>query len=667
AVFQFTQGLESGMNRMVWGPDGSLYVGGLGAGGNWNWKNTTSGLQRLRPNGKLTFEMKSVRARGDGLIVEFTQPVPYATAVAAESYALQQYRYVPEPTYGGPKYNQETLSPERIDLSSDRRKVFLKIPGLKTDRVVALRLKNFVNDLNTAPWATEAWYTLNQQPDEMGPDFEVLTEIPEPVQPVAPEKTLIYEAEDATLRGPVKTTEHPGYSGSGYADYGSAVGESITWSVPVVHAGTQRLVFRYANGGTDNRPLAIRVNGTVVATPLFGPTGGWPAWMNTASVDAVLNKGANTISLTSTTATGPNVDHLEVTGPPPPPPGAVVLFDGTPNSLANFWKRDADGGLPNWAVSGGAMRVGLSPAPNDLITRSGFKDFKLHLEWLSPAGGVGQLGGNSGVKLQRSYEIQVLNTAKGTAPGLDTAGAIYLQTAAAKDASLGAGAWQSYDIDFTAARWSGTTKVANARASVRWNGMLVQDDVAITGPTGAPVAEAPGLQPLLLQAHASDASGPVQFRNIWVMPKDSFAAQFDSWLSEMGVTGDDHAPLADPDGDGMNNLWEYACGANPRVSERQAAGGESLAPQMAQVEENGTHYIEFTFVRRADAAARGLFFTIETSPTLAADSWTRRPATQTAPPVPLGDGGTERVTLRVDAPVAAEPQLFARIRAEILD
>jgi len=35
AVFRFIQGLEVGVNRMAWGTDGVLYVGGVGSSGNW--------------------------------------------------------------------------------------------------------------------------------------------------------------------------------------------------------------------------------------------------------------------------------------------------------------------------------------------------------------------------------------------------------------------------------------------------------------------------------------------------------------------------------------------------------------------------------------------------------------------------------------------------------
>ncbi len=82
-------------------------------------------------------------------------------------------------------------------------------------------------------------------------------------------------------------------------------------------------------------------------------------------------------------------------------------------------------------------------------------------------------------------------------------------------ASTGAGTWQSYDIWFTAPRWDGDRKIADARMTVAWNGVLVHDDVAVPKPTGMSAPESPGTSPILLQSHASDCPDPVRFRNIW--------------------------------------------------------------------------------------------------------------------------------------------------------
>jgi hypothetical protein len=87
-----------------------------------------------------------------------------------------------------------------------------------------------------------------------------------------------------------------------------------------------------------------------------------------------------------------------------------------------------------------------------------------------------------------------------------------------KDADANAarpsGTWQSYDITFHAARWSGERKVANARVSVVWNGTPVQSDVELPGPTPAGAEESPEPGPIVLQEHGN----AVRYRNVWLLP-----------------------------------------------------------------------------------------------------------------------------------------------------
>ncbi|MES2475031.1 MAG: family 16 glycoside hydrolase [Verrucomicrobiota bacterium] len=664
AVFQFTQGLETGMNRVSWGPDGSLYAGGLGSSGNWNWNGKLFGLQKLQPNGQTTFEMHRVRSRADGFIIEFTQPVPYAVASQASNYQIQQYAYAPTITYGGPKIGTATRTITEVAVSLDRKKVFLRIPSLENGKVAYFRLKNFVNDNNIAPWATEAWYTLNQRPAAAGPDFATLNPPTEPAAPVPPAQSFIYEAEDALRSGPTVAAQNEGFTGSGYADYQGTTGEYVQWTVNAAHAGSHTLAFRYAS--TTNRPLRILVNGVEVAASLaFNATGAWTTYLMTAPLTVNLNPGTNTIRATSIGSSGGNLDHLSVTGPPVPPANAVVLFDGTTGMRNSQWRRGADGSVPNWTVTNGAMAVALSPNPNDIVSVQEFKDFQLHAEWLSPSGGSGQLAGNSGIKLQQSYELQVLNTPASATLANNDAGSIYLQKPASQNASLGAGAWQSYDVWFTAARWSGPTKVSNARVTVRWNGMLIHDDVELPGKTGASVAEAAGPQPLLLQAHDTAASGPVLYRNIWVIPNDTFSQQWSTWLADNTLAETD--PLADSDHDGISNRWEYAIGSNPTHS-AQTKDGHPLTPQMQVIDQEDEKFLQFTYLRRTDSAARGLRFVVQTSATLGVGSWIVEEASEVAAPIPIGDGVTEMCTIRVNAPIAEDTaRLFARLGVEMLE
>jgi hypothetical protein len=102
-----------------------------------------------------------------------------------------------------------------------------------------------------------------------------------------------------------------GYTGTGYVDYQKASGDYIEWTVSVGAAGPFTLAFRHANGA-GTRSLQLRVNGAVVLSALaFPSTGSWATWREvTAAV--TLNAGANTIRLTATGSSGPNVDALTV-------------------------------------------------------------------------------------------------------------------------------------------------------------------------------------------------------------------------------------------------------------------------------------------------------------------------------------------------------------------
>jgi hypothetical protein len=121
----------------------------------------------------------------------------------------------------------------------------------------------------------------------------------------------IYEAESAALSGAVVASTKTGFTGTGYADYTNASGDFVEWTVSAASAGTKTLTFRFANGSTATRSLAIKVNGTTVDPALaFAPTGDWTSW-KTVSVQAALVAGSNKVRATATGTSGPNMDHLE--------------------------------------------------------------------------------------------------------------------------------------------------------------------------------------------------------------------------------------------------------------------------------------------------------------------------------------------------------------------
>ncbi len=169
ALFRFTQGIEAGVNRIIWGPDGALYIGGVGNPGNWqHGSDRWYGLQRMKFNGNPTFEMLAVRAKSNGMEIEFTQPLPEGIGWNPAEYDVQQWRYVPTVEYGGPKVDLEKLTVLSANVSEDRKRVFLELAGMKSQQVVYLHLPNWwTSEDGLELWSTECWYTLNNIPENV--------------------------------------------------------------------------------------------------------------------------------------------------------------------------------------------------------------------------------------------------------------------------------------------------------------------------------------------------------------------------------------------------------------------------------------------------------------------------------------------------------------------
>lgn len=166
AVFRFTQGLEAGINRICWGPDGALYVGGIGSTGNWGQEGKEKfGLQKIKYNGKSTFEMLAVRAKTNGMEITFTEPLAPGSGNYASDYDVHEWTYVPTKEYGGPKVNPQRVEVKSVTLSADRKKAFLELSGMKEGYVVYIKCATDTRSADgDVMWSTEAWYTLNKIP-----------------------------------------------------------------------------------------------------------------------------------------------------------------------------------------------------------------------------------------------------------------------------------------------------------------------------------------------------------------------------------------------------------------------------------------------------------------------------------------------------------------------
>ena len=196
-----------------------------------------------------------------------------------------------------------------------------------------------------------------------------------------------------------------------------------------------------------------------------------------------------------------------------PPSDATVLFGGADLSR---WVKDG-GGPAAWKVENGYMEV--VPNAGGIVSRDPFGDAQLHVEWMAPnpPDGAGQDRGNSGFFLMGQYEIQVLDSYDNVTYADGQAAAIYGQYPPLVNASRPPGEWQTYDIVFHRPRFDGSGKLSSpARMTVMHNGVLVQDNVVLSGPTAhqrrPPYEKHDDRLPVSLQDHGTR----VRYRNIWI-------------------------------------------------------------------------------------------------------------------------------------------------------
>lgn len=207
-----------------------------------------------------------------------------------------------------------------------------------------------------------------------------------------------------------------------------------------------------------------------------------------------------------------------------PPSDAYILFDG---KNLNEWVSNNDNSKPaNWIVNKGTLTV--NKKAGNIETKKKFSNYQLHLEWMIPKNisENGQLKGNSGVLLASlgkgdpGYELQILDSYSNKTYVNGMAGSIYKQFPPLCNPTLPAGEWQTYDIVWTAPVFSKDGIVlTKARVTVYLNGVLIQNNVELEGPTQyigkSSYAISHGASPIKLQAH-NDPSEPISFRNIWI-------------------------------------------------------------------------------------------------------------------------------------------------------
>ncbi|RCS46280.1 DUF1080 domain-containing protein [Bremerella cremea] len=182
------------------------------------------------------------------------------------------------------------------------------------------------------------------------------------------------------------------------------------------------------------------------------------------------------------------------------PEDAVVLFDGT---TADKFE------------NGKIVQEDLLLA--DCYSKEKFGDHTMHLEFRTPfkPEARGQGRGNSGVYIQSRYECQVLDSF-GLSGEDNECGGIYKVSQPKVNMCYPPLTWQTYDIDFTAAKYDAEgKKTDNARVTIKQNGVVIHEDLELPQETPGRHKESPEKDALYLQGHGN----PVVFRNIWVVEK----------------------------------------------------------------------------------------------------------------------------------------------------
>lgn len=173
--FPFKEGFASGLLRMEWGPENTMYVGMTNRG----WASTGKdkfGLQRLKWTGKTPFEMHSVNIQPDGFVIRFTEEVNRRDAANPDSYNITDFNFKYHHLYGSPPINQEERTVYKVEVAQDNKSVRLYVEGLRHGYVNEIKATGIRSSNGKQLLHNTGYYTINEIPGK-----ESLTATPTPV------------------------------------------------------------------------------------------------------------------------------------------------------------------------------------------------------------------------------------------------------------------------------------------------------------------------------------------------------------------------------------------------------------------------------------------------------------------------------------------------------
>ncbi|HEV7380710.1 MAG TPA: plastocyanin/azurin family copper-binding protein [Dyadobacter sp.] len=164
ACFPFREGFSSGILRMAWGSDLSLFVGMTSRG----WASTGKelfGLQRLSWTKQIPMEIKTMRITTTGFELEFTKPVDLKEAANIDHYKMTGFTYSYHKKYGSPVINSGACQVQKAEVSDDGLKVKLTVSGLRAGYVHELKINDLKSKEGEDILHPQAYYTINSFPE----------------------------------------------------------------------------------------------------------------------------------------------------------------------------------------------------------------------------------------------------------------------------------------------------------------------------------------------------------------------------------------------------------------------------------------------------------------------------------------------------------------------